>query len=758
MTAAYILGVSVLLQVVAAILAIRLIPLTGRRWAWVLVAAAVLLIVPRRCIAIYTAVETSPAPLDAVEASVNLVISVLLMMGVWLIRPMFLQFSQAQTALKESEAAARRHAQELEQIYRYAPIGLAVLDRDLRFVRVNEMQARIVGRTVEELQGKTVAEIFPEVMPQLMEFYTPVLNEGRPVLGVEIIGVRSKDGSVGDRLASYFPLKSDTGEVIGIIGAVLDITDRKRAEDALRQSEQNYREIFNSTSDALYIHDETGLLLDVNQRMCEMFRCDRETALRANPDELSLGEPPYSPEDADQYIHRALQGRPQVFEWRSRRYKGELFWSEVALRAWSIGGRKRVIASVRDITERKQVEQELLKYRKGLEELVAQRTAELDRTIDELRREAEVREHTEAELRESERRYRLLFEQSPVALWEEDFTATQAEIEVLAAAGVKDWNTYFREHPQEVPRIAKTVRILNVNQATLNTLGARTREELLDNLPKLLTSQSSQELGLYLECFARGDTTCSHEMQGPDFQGRQRHFSIRWAIIKSRDPDMVRVLVSQEDITERKQAEQALRTIAHKLIAVREDERRRVATDLHDSLAQGMVVMKLAMHTSNFASAMEQCDRLIHEVREICHGLYPAALEKLGLTSGLTQLAEAYEPSVSVTVDYAPELTDARFDKDVEIAIYRIAQEAISNAVRHGKAGQIEVELAMTDGHVCLSVTDDGGGFDVAGENRLGLGMLTMKDRVTAIGGTLDITSKPGQTIVRATVPLPQNA
>jgi PAS domain S-box-containing protein len=748
----------VVLQVVAAILAIRLIPLTGRRWAWILVAAAILLIIPRRCIAIYTAVETPPAPLDALEASVNLVISFLLMVGVWLIRPMFLQFSQTQNALKESEATARRQAQELEQIYRYAPIGLAVADRDLRFLRVNEMQARNIGRTVEEIEGKTIPEIFPEIMPKLWEFYAPVLNEGRAVLGVEILGVRSKDGSVGDRLASYFPLKSDTGEVVGIIAAVLDITDRKRTEDALRQSEQNYREIFNSTSDALYIHDQTGLLLDVNQRMCEMFGCDRETALRANPDDLSLGEPPYSPENADQYIRRALEGKPQVFEWRSRRYKGELFWSEVALRAWNIGGRKRVIASVRDITERKQVEQELLKYRKGLEELVAQRTVELDRTINELRREAQSRERAEAELRESERRYRLLFEQSPVALWEEDFTAAKAEFHALAAAGVKDWAAYFREHPQEVARIAQTIRILNVNQATLKTLGARTREELLDNLPRLLASQSSSELGLYLECFARGETTCFHEMQGPDFQGRQRHFSVRWAIVESRESGMVRVLVSQEDITEQKQAEQSLRTIAHKLIAVREEERRRVATDLHDSLAQGLVAMKLSLHASNLNSAMEQCDRLIHEVREICHDLYPPVLERLGLASGLTQLAEAYEPSISVTVEYAYELSETRFDKNLEITIYRIAQEAINNAVRHGKAGQIEVELAMNDGHLSLSVADNGCGFDVAGKNRLGLGLLTMKGRITAIGGTLDITSKPGQTVVRATAPLPQNA
>jgi PAS domain S-box-containing protein len=621
----------VVLQVIAAILAVRLIPLTGRRLAWSLIAGAILLIVIRRCIAIYSAIETPPDPLDVLEASVNLVISFLLAIGMWLIAPMFRQFAQAQQALKESEAAARRHAQELEQIYRYAPIGLAVLDCDLRYLRANEMLAQSQGRTVEELRGKTVPDLFPEIMPRLRELYAPVLNEGRPVLGVEVSGVRSKDGSVGDRLVSYFPLKSDTGDVIGIVAAVLDITGRKR------------------------------------------------------------------------------------------------------------------------------VEQELEKYRKGLEELVAQRTRELDRTIDELRREAQVRERTESELRESERRYRLLFEQSPVPLWEYDFSAIKAELDTLAAAGVRDWKAHFREHPHEALRIAAAARILNVNQAALETFGARTQDELIANFSKLLGPKVPGQFALDLECLALEGTERSSETDGWDLQGRHHDLETRWVMVEPRDPGFLRVLASQVDITEQKQAEQALRTVAHKLIAVREEERRRVATDLHDSLAQGLVALKLAMHASNHTSAMEQCDRLIREVREICHGLYPAALEKLGLAAGLTQLAEAYEPSVSVTVDYAPEFADARFDKDLEISLYRVAQEAINNAVRHGKAGQIEVDLARGEGHIGLSVCDDGGGFDVAGPNHSGLGLMTMKDRIASIGGTLDITSQPGKTVVRATVPLPRN-
>jgi len=134
-----------------------------------------------------------------------------------------------------------------------------------------------------------------------------------------------------------------------------EVRERRRAEEALRQSEQNYREIFNSTSDSLFIHDEEGRILDVNDRTCAMFVCDRTTALGLSIDAMSLGAAPYSQREAAEFVRRSLKEGLQVFEWRSRRCNGELFWSEVALRACKIADKTRVIASVRDISERRRL-------------------------------------------------------------------------------------------------------------------------------------------------------------------------------------------------------------------------------------------------------------------------------------------------------------------------------------------------------------------------------------------------------------------
>lgn len=143
--------------------------------------------------------------------------------------------------------------------------------------------------------------------------------------------------------------------------AIRDITERKLAEEALHRSERNYREIFNATNEAIFLDDaETGCLLDVNDAMLRMYGYDSKAeVLAGNVGDLSANEPPYTQEEALRRIRRAIEEGPQVFEWLARRKNGERFWVEVSLRGSEIGGQGRVLAVVRDITERKRVAHEL---------------------------------------------------------------------------------------------------------------------------------------------------------------------------------------------------------------------------------------------------------------------------------------------------------------------------------------------------------------------------------------------------------------
>ena len=167
------------------------------------------------------------------------------------------------------------------------------------------------------------------------------------------------DGTVRWLFGNALPQREADGTTLWH-GFITDITERKQAELALAESESRIREIFDTVSDAIFIHDtETGRILDVNRRMLEMYGLTREQALACGPDDLSAGVPPYSSAEAIKKIRLVQSAGPQTFEWLARARDGRFFWAEVSLRFASIGGEQRILAVVRDISERKHVDAEL---------------------------------------------------------------------------------------------------------------------------------------------------------------------------------------------------------------------------------------------------------------------------------------------------------------------------------------------------------------------------------------------------------------
>ena len=220
------------------------------------------------------------------------------------------------------------------------------------------------------------------------------------------------------------------------------------------------------------------------------------------------------------------------------------------------------------------------------------------------------------------------------------------------------------------------------------------------------------------------------------------------------------------DITEIRQAQEALREFNTKILMAREEERRSVAQDLHDSVAQGLTSLQMHLHAhaeeigtdssegGKFDKASLKCGQIGTEVRQISHQLYPPSLDLLGLATSLEEIFEPYQATgLGCSIECEDDLRKERFAQDVEVAFYRTAQEAISNAVRHGKAQKVKIKLGKTDDEVFLEVTDNGIGFDVE-KNHKGLGMTSMTSRVEGIGGKLEVTSRPGQTSIRAAMPL----
>lgn len=151
----------------------------------------------------------------------------------------------------------------------------------------------------------------------------------------------------------------EAGNVLFYYAFINDISLRQHAIEELKRSEEKYKTVFDSANDSIVIQDvDTGKVLDLNRASWEMYGYTREEYLCLRPEGFNCGTPPYTAENAQAHIARAAAGKPQLFGWHNKRSNGELFWVEVNLKRIAIGDQSRLLAIVRDITQRKHAEEE----------------------------------------------------------------------------------------------------------------------------------------------------------------------------------------------------------------------------------------------------------------------------------------------------------------------------------------------------------------------------------------------------------------
>ena len=236
----------------------------------------------------------------------------------------------------------------------------------------------------------------------------------------------------------------------------------------------------------------------------------------------------------------------------------------------------------------------------------------------------------------------------------------------------------------------------------------------------------------------------------------------------------VRMLGMTQDITERKRAakelEEAnhqLRFLSRRLFEVQEEERRHLARELHDEIGQALTAAKINLQSvtgnggsANFARLQETTailDRLLGQVRQISLDLRPSMLDDLGLVPALRSLLDQQGRRASVAVRFSAENMPENLDPEIQTTCFRIAQEAITNALRHAHATQIDVDLRRENGKLRLLIRDNGIGFDAesAQAQTVGLGLIGIKERAALVGGRAKIISSPNKgTTIEVFLPL----
>jgi len=224
------------------------------------------------------------------------------------------------------------------------------------------------------------------------------------------------------------------------------------------------------------------------------------------------------------------------------------------------------------------------------------------------------------------------------------------------------------------------------------------------------------------------------------------------------------------DVTEAKDAEEALKDLGGRLIAAQETERSRIARELHDDFNQRLALLSIELEQLGKRSAKAElrqpCVKLQKQVQEmsadiqgLSHRLHPAKLDHLGLSAAIRSLCEELSVNADVKIEFHQHRLPATIPKDVALCLFRIAQEALRNCIKHSGAQKAQVALSRTRDAIRLSVSDDGCGFDPKSQaNERGLGFISMRERLHVVGGELNVHAElKSGTRIEVSVPLIQD-
>ena len=566
------------------------------------------------------------------------------------------------------------------------------ISREFRITFLNRAALKLCGASApEELLGQSLLDVVhPDTRARVRETVGRwMAGQAAPPIEAQIA---RPDASTTHVEIIGALLDSGDGQDVQVV--VRDITERRRSETALRENEERLTLAFAGAQEGVW---------DWNLETNAVFYSPRWKQMLGYADHeieghVSAWERVLHPDDkahAQQLNESAKRGeRSYVGEFRLRHKAGHFIY--VLTRGFPVrrdgGPVVRIVGTHLDITERKR---------------------------------------TEAALRESEERLSLAFAGAQEGVWDWD-------LETGAVVYSSRWKQMLGYDDDEIePTVGAWERLLHPDDKP------RAQEVNESVVRGALTYEGEFRLrhkdGHYIHVLSRGFPV-RHEPGGP----------------------VVRIVGTHFDLTERKQAdaERTRTELLSRLVFAQEDERRRIAREMHDQFGEQLTALNLRIRLlkeacGNRSGLREQvaaledvAQRLDRDVDHLVWELRPTALDDLGLRAALANYIKDWSQRVHVSAElHTTGLLDDRLPSETETALYRIAQEALTNVAKHSQAKNVEVILERRADHVMLIVEDDGVGFDpggTAGAAGLGFGLLGMQERASLIGATLQIESSAG--------------
>ena len=644
----------------------------------------------------------------------------------------------AEKALEHGEKTIRDQLEELNQLYQTTPVGLCLMDRELRYVRINERLAALHGKTVEEHLGRTISELFPELASKVKPIYRKVFETGEPVIDREGHAPDPKDPSIEVYyLASFYP-HSVSGEVRTISCAVQDITSRKRIEQELQESERKARRqldelehVYRTVPIGLALTDRENRFVRINERLAAMNGRSVEEHIGRTVREVL----PTIADIVELKLNYVLQtGEPLLsdFEGAASEWKGSAVVGHYPLKGAN-GEVEGVGVVIQDVTALKRAERMQAANNRVLE-LVAQGN-DLSRVMSLLAEDVETQTDQGCVVR--------LMEPSGDALRviaAPGFPTDHDDVLDVLPVGTRggscgraaferrevvttditkeaSWNDFAFAAAAVKIRSCWSVPILSSSEEVLGTVSIYADEARAPDEPEMDVTRNAAHLAsVAIE-----------------------HTRAREALTKSE--------------ASLRESHEEIRQLAARLIAAQEQERQRVSRELHDGFNQQLAALSFEIGMLRSELSEEQpairhrlgelqarAIALIDDARRMSHELHPSTLEHLGLVAAIRAYCDEVSRRGETTVRFDSIHPPEHIAPPAALCLFRVVQEGVQNAAKHASATVVQVTLRGDKHSLTLAISDDGSGFDTEHTNG-GLGLISMAERVRGIGGQFSIRS-----------------
>jgi PAS domain S-box-containing protein len=600
-----------------------------------------------------------------------------------------------------SQALPAQAIQLFQYLFEQASLGIAVEDLEGTLLLANPALCSMLGYREDELCGMSCSKfanaedsqddwaLFQQLRAGVIDRYS-----------LEKRYVRKDGYQLWGRLNVSLLRNGDGGSPL-VFAFVEDITERKRSEEALRESEERFRLAAQAAKMYAYEWDVQTDMVVRSEEYVNVLGCSKQKELTREQIVATI-----HPDDRALFIGSVDQLTPQnstsQVSYRMLRPEGSVVWLEKSARGFfdEQGKLLRMIGMVANITERKLAEQ-------------AQR--------------------------ESEEKLRLLLDSTAEAIYGIDleYRCTFCNLSCLRALGyersdeVLGKNMHDLMHHTRADGTLFPVEECRVHRVIRTGKGDHGEEEVL---------WRTNATGFPAEY---------------------------WSYPQLRGEEVVGAVVAFVDITERKLAEAALASVSRRLIEAQEQERSRIARELHDDIGQRLALLAIKLsqlqqsghNSSEFPSRIGEVQKhtseIAADIQSLSHELHSSRLQYLGIAAAISGFCREFGEQQKVEIDCKIRDLPVPLSPDISLCFFRVLQEALHNSAKHSGVRYCEVELWGTPDEIHLTVSDSGAGFDIdAAKASRGLGLISMEERLKLLNGNLSIESQLQRgTTIHARVP-----